>query len=121
LKTSRSSLAKRSQSEAAKLRQHAEVFAALGDPVRLSLVAKLVGRRPHSIAELTEGTQITRQAVTKHLRVLQNVGVVHGVKEGRESRFELDAKPLEFLQKYLSVIAAQWDEALHELKMFVEK
>ncbi len=107
-------------SNALKLEHHAEVFAALGDPVRLSLVHKLVGGKPHSISELTEGTKITRQAVTKHLRVLENVGVVHSVKEGRESLYELDAEPLEDLQQYLQIIAKQWDQALSNLKAFVE-
>ena len=63
---------------------------------------------------------MTRQAVTKHLRVLENVGVVHSVKAGRESRYELDAKPIESIREYLDVVAAQWDQALNNLKAFVE-
>jgi DNA-binding transcriptional ArsR family regulator len=105
---------------AKKIKQHAEVFAALGDPIRLSLVNKLVGGEPRSISELTEGAKVTRQAITKHLRVLEGVGVVHSSKEGRESLYELDAKPLESLQEYLAIIAQQWDEALNSLKAFVE-
>ncbi|HWU43892.1 MAG TPA: ArsR family transcriptional regulator, partial [Bdellovibrio sp.] len=77
--------------------------------------------QPHSISELTEGTKITRQAITKHLRVLESVGVVHSIKQGRESLYELDAKPLESMQEYLGVIAAQWDRALGDLKNFVEE
>jgi DNA-binding transcriptional ArsR family regulator len=108
-------------SNAIKIQKHAEMFAALGDPIRLSLVSKLVGGKPHSISELTEGTKVTRQAVTKHLRVLENVGVVHSVKQGRESLYELDAKPIETMQKYLEIIASQWDQSLLNLKNFVEE
>lgn len=97
------------------------MFAALGDPIRLSLVAKLVGGKPHSISELTEGTRVTRQAVTKHLRVLENVGFVQRAKLGRESLYELDPKPLETMQAYLGVIAEQWDRSLANLKAMIEK
>jgi DNA-binding transcriptional ArsR family regulator len=76
--------------------------------------------RSHSISSLTSGTKVTRQAVTKHLTVLENVGLVLKNKEGRESLYELDPKPLESLQKYLEIIASQWDKALHSLKTFVE-
>lgn len=110
----------RKQNTALKLQQHADMFAALGDPIRLRLVSKLVGGVPHSISQLTEGTKITRQAVTKHLHVLENVGVVHSIKEGRESLYELDPKPLESMQEYLKVISEEWDQTLNRLKQFVE-
>lgn len=111
---------RRTSSAALKTEKQAQVFAALGDPTRLSLVAKLIDRKPHSISTLTAGSKITRQAITKHLTVLQNVGLVCKVKDGRESLYELDPKPLESLQQYLEVIAAQWDQALQNLKAFVE-
>jgi DNA-binding transcriptional ArsR family regulator len=114
-------LRKNSNSSALKLEQQANIFAALGDPTRLSLVAKLIDGNPHSISDLSEGAKVTRQAITKHLTVLQNVGLVSSIKEGRESLYELDPKPLESLQEYLAVIASQWDKALHDLKMFVEE
>ena len=109
------------KSNAAEIRHRADIFAALGDPIRLSLVSKLVGGEPCSIAALTEGTKVTRQAVTKHLRVLESVGVVHSTKAGRESLYALDPQPLLSLQEYLAVISAQWDQALGSLKTFVEK
>lgn len=96
------------------------MFAALGDPTRLSLVAKLNNGKPHSISTLTDGSKITRQAITKHLTVLEDVGIVLKFKNGRESLYELDPKPLESSQEYLQVIAAQWDQALFSLKKFVE-
>jgi DNA-binding transcriptional ArsR family regulator len=112
-------LSRRSSTSA--IKQQADRFAALGDPIRLSLVTKLMGGKPHSIAQLTEGTKVTRQAVSKHLHVLESVGVVHCMKHGRESLYELDPKPLESMQEYLAVIAEQWDQALNSLKAFVEQ
>ena len=105
---------------ALKLHKHAEVFAALGDRTRLTLVAKLADGRSRSISDLTEGTRLTRQAVTKHLRILEEVGVVHNSKAGRETLYELDAKPMRSLQECLEVIGSQWDDALGRLKRFVE-
>jgi DNA-binding transcriptional ArsR family regulator len=101
-------------------RAHAPVFAALGDPTRLSLVAKLSAGQPCSISRLTEGSRLTRQAITKHLRVLESAGIVHGVRAGRESRYELDPKPLEDIRQYLNRVSEQWDQALTRLKVFVE-
>jgi len=98
----------------------APVFAALGDETRLALVARLADGRPHSISQLTTGTRLTRQAVTKHLRVLENVGVVHSARAGRESLFEFDPQPIEELKEYLDRVSRHWDEALSRLKTFVE-
>ena|ERR1700683_2631596 len=99
---------------------HAPVFAALGDATRLSLVAKLCGGPPRSISQLTAGSKLTRQAITKHLRVLESVEIVRSVRAGRESLFEFDPGPIEELQKYLDLVSEQWDQALSRLKSFVE-
>jgi DNA-binding transcriptional ArsR family regulator len=106
---------------AAGRRDPAPVFAALGDETRLSLVAALCGGRPRSISQLTEGTRLTRQAVTKHLRVLENAGMVHCVRSGRQSLFEFDPKPIEGIREYLDLVSEQWDRALSRLKSFVEE
>jgi len=98
----------------------APVFAALGDATRLSLVAKLSGGQLHSISQLTQGSKLTRQAITKHLRVLENVGIVHCLRTGRESRFQFDPKPIVEMTKYLDLVSRQWDQALSRLKSFVE-
>ena len=103
-----------------KRRARAPVFAALGDGTRLSLVAKLCGGQPHSISQLTEGSKLTRQAITKHLRVLESVGIVHSVRRGRESRFEFDPESMEGIKEYLDFVSEQWDQALSRLKSFVE-
>src|SRR4051812_25843959 len=101
-------------------RTSAAVFAALGDETRLSLVGKLTSGEPQSIARLTSGTSLTRQAVTKHLRVLEGAGVVRSVRVGRESRFALEPKPLDEVRAYLEHVSRQWDGALARLKSLVE-
>ncbi|HEV8486734.1 MAG TPA: ArsR family transcriptional regulator [Acidobacteriota bacterium] len=105
---------------AAKRHAYAPVFAALGDETRLWLVVKLCGGGPNSISQLTEGSQLTRQAITKHLRVLERAGVVHSVRSGRESLFHFDPKPIEGMKEYLALVSEQWDQALARLKSFVE-
>ena len=106
---------------AAKIEDYAPVFAALGDPTRLSLVTQLSQGEPKSISQLTSGLQLTRQAVTKHLRVLENVGLVRSTYSGRENRFELDTRPFKDINEYLQFVSAEWDDALSRLKAFVEK
>ena len=107
-------------SRLAELRARATVFAALGDETRLSVLSKLLTGEQQSIARLTEGTRLTRQAVTKHLRVLEDAGVVRSTRVGRESLFEIEPRPIEDARAYLDRIAQQWDDALHRLKAFVE-
>lgn len=99
----------------------ASVFAALGDETRLSVLAKLSAGEPQSIARLTAGTKLTRQAVAKHLRVLEDAGVVRSVRAGRESLYELQPKSIEDLRDYLDQVSKQWDDALGRLKRFVEE
>lgn len=104
-----------------RFKSHASVFAALGDETRLSLVGKLAGGAPQSIVRLSEGSGLTRQAIAKHLRVLEGAGLVRGVRAGRESRFAFRPEPFEELQSYLERVSGQWDDALTRLKSFVEK
>jgi len=96
------------------------VFAALGDETRLSLLERLSKGRRCSIAQLTDGTRLTRQAVTKHLRVLEKAGVVHATRAGRESVFEFDPRPVAEVRTYLDRVSRQWDEALDRLRAYVE-
>jgi DNA-binding transcriptional ArsR family regulator len=97
------------------------VFAALGDETRLSVLGRLAGGEPQSIARLTTGTRLTRQAVTKHLRVLEGAGVVRSVRVGRESRFTLEPRPIDEARAYLDLVSRQWDDALARLRAFVER
>lgn len=101
-------------------RQAAPVFAALGDPTRLGLVRRLSDEGPLSITRLSEGTGITRQAITRHLEALEQVGLVRDSKHGRERVFSLDLKRLELARQYLDHVSAQWDDAAARLKQFVE-
>jgi DNA-binding transcriptional ArsR family regulator len=96
------------------------VFAALGDRTRLLLVAKLSQGRRCSISQLTRGSRLTRQAITKHLRVLEEARIVHSVRDGRESLFEFDPEPMDEMRAYLDRVSADWDAALGRLKTFVE-
>ena len=104
----------------AKLRSQAAVFAALGDETRLTLIGKLCSGPPQSISRLAAGSTLTRQAITKHLHVLEGAGVVHSVRVGRESRFEFRLEPLKQLQSYLERVSDQWEDALGRLRSFVE-
>lgn len=96
------------------------VFAALGDNTRLGLLSRLQDGQSHAIVELTEGTGLTRQAISKHLHVLEDAGLVVSKKNGRESRYLFDANGIQKAQAYLDMASAQWDAAIMRLKNFVE-
>jgi DNA-binding transcriptional ArsR family regulator len=98
----------------------APIFAALGDEMRLRLVAMLCAGGAMSITQLTSGTDITRQAITKHLDVLATAGLVRDVKVGRERLWEFEPTQLDEARRSLQVIAQQWDHALAKLKRAVE-
>jgi DNA-binding transcriptional ArsR family regulator len=106
---------------AAGLARPGPVFAALGEETRLALVARLCARGPQSITRLTTGSDVTRQAITKHLHVLAGAGLVHDVRRGRERIWELDANGLDQARRWLDQISKRWDEALDRLKKFVEE
>lgn len=99
----------------------AHIFAALGDETRLWLIARLCQGSRQSISQLTEGTKLTRQAVTKHLQVLERVGLVRSVRQGRETLFEFDATPIETMTQYLELVSAQWEKKLTDLQSFLEE
>jgi len=98
----------------------APIFAALGDSTRLELVTRLSDGGTHSISKLCKGLGQSRQGVTKHLRVLEQAGVVISNKTGRENQFVLLPESLLRMQSYLQLVSTQWDEALERLKDFVE-
>jgi DNA-binding transcriptional ArsR family regulator len=103
------------------LRKSAPVFVALGDRTRLVLLTKLCDEAPLSITQLTAGSRLTRQAITKHLRVLQHAGLVRGVRRGRERLFEAATAPIDEASRALANISRQWDVALGRLKAMVER
>jgi DNA-binding transcriptional ArsR family regulator len=99
----------------------APLFAALGDETRLRLVARLCDGGPMSIVRLTEGFSITRQAITKHLRMMAEAGLVHSAQSGRESVWQLEPRRLDDARRYLNEISTEWDHALVRLKRLVER
>jgi DNA-binding transcriptional ArsR family regulator len=99
----------------------APVFAALGDETRLRIVARLCREGPASISRLTEAAEVSRQAVTKHLRALEGAGLVRSGRAGRECIWELQTRRLAQVRRYLDQISLQWDGTLERLKAFVEK
>lgn len=112
--------ARKSPVKAPALRHSASIFAALGDETRLKLIAFLCAGSAMSIAQLTSGTDITRQSVTQHLQVLANAGLVRDVKVGRERLWEFEPARLDEARRALDMIAQQWDDALMRLKLAVE-
>jgi DNA-binding transcriptional ArsR family regulator len=98
----------------------APVFAALGDHTRLRLLERLSYDGALSITRLTAGTRVTRQAITKHLHVLADAGLVRSSRHGREQLWELEGEPLREAQRQLEAIAGQWYRALLRLKAHVE-
>jgi DNA-binding transcriptional ArsR family regulator len=111
----------RRSSAALRVEQAAPIFAALGDETRLALVSRLGSSGPLSITRLTEGSNVTRQAVTKHLQVLAGAGLVRDEWRGRERLWVFEAARLAEARRCLDVISSQWDDALSRLKDFVEK
>jgi len=99
----------------------APVFQALGCVTRLELLARLGDGDEHSITALTSDLDLTRQAVTKHLQVLQRAGIVNQRRVGRESRFTIQPDSIAQARDYLARISDQWDDAIARLRSAVEK
>src|ERR1700677_2646737 len=97
----------------------AHLFAALGDETRLRLIARLCGHGPMSIARLTEHASVTRQAIRKHLRVMEESGLVRSTRHGRESIWQLERRRLEDAQRHLVSISKRWAAGLPRLREFV--
>ncbi len=98
----------------------ADVFAALGDPTRLHVVARLCAEGPLPIVRLTKGSKLTRQAIAKHLNVLARAGLLRGYRRGRERLWEVEADRLEVARTYLDRVSRRWDDTLDRLKAAVE-
>ena len=96
------------------------MFAALGDETRLRLVSRLCNEGALSISRLAEGSDVTRQAITKHLRVMEAAGLLRVTKVGRESIWELNPERLDEARRWLDLISQEWDVTLGRLKKLVE-
>ena len=105
---------------APRARAAAPVFAALGDPVRLGMVVRLCSEGPLSTIRLMEGTGVTRQAVSKHLRLLEDVGLLESARAGRDREWQIETRKLEDLRETLARLSAQWDARIERLRACVE-
>jgi DNA-binding transcriptional ArsR family regulator len=105
---------------AAQVRDAAPLFAALGDENRIRLLVHLSTRGPESITRLSARSDVSRQAITKHLLVLSRAGLVRDERRGRERVWQLESRRLAEAHAYLDRISEQWDDALERLKGFVE-
>ena len=108
------------RSATAEVKHSAPIFAALGDQTRLRLVFRLCDDGPLSITSLAAGSRLTRQAITKHLRVMEQAGLVRSTRHGRESVWKLKQRGLKDAHRYLDLISKQWDDALGRLRQLVE-
>src|SRR5438477_313383 len=101
-------------------RDHNAVFQALGDPTRRTLLRALSASGPSTLAELSSGVSVSRQAVSKHLALLQDAGLVVGRGEVRGRRYELTPAPLADALGWMVDVGAGWDDRLARLKRQVE-
>ena len=98
----------------------APLFDALGDPNRLRIVTRLCDGGPCSTAQVTEVVAVTRQAATKHLLLLEAVGLVSSERHGRERIWRIEPKPLAEASDYLTALSKRWDNAIDRLRAYVE-
>ncbi len=99
----------------------ADVFFALGDDTRLAVMARLGAGVPLSATALSDGARMTRQAIAKHLRVLEGARLVTHERRGREVLYALDARRLEEARTFLDAVSAGWDHAIERLRGMVEE
>jgi len=104
-----------------RVRDAAPIFSALGDETRLALVARLGSAGPQSIAQLSAGSNVTRQAITKHLQVLDSAGLVSSEWRGRERIWNFESGELDPARRFLDDVSSKWDEALARLQKLVER
>ena len=117
----RTAAARRSRAGFAVLTAAAPMFAALGDGTRLRLVARLCEEGPLSIARLADDEPVSRQAVTKHLRALEDARLVRSTRAGRERIWELEPARLAEATRLLAQASARWDAAIGRLRRIVEE
>jgi DNA-binding transcriptional ArsR family regulator len=114
-------LPRRASGGAAAAAEAVPIFAALGDETRLQLVTRLCTGGAMSVTRLADGAAISRQAITKHLRVLEAAGLTRVTRQGRESVWVVELTRLDTARQYLDVISKQWDDTLRRLARFVEE
>jgi ArsR family transcriptional regulator, cadmium/lead-responsive transcriptional repressor len=98
-----------------------ELWSAVGDPTRRRMLDMLLAGGPGTATSLSEHLPVTRQAVAKHLAVLDQAGLVHGVAAGRERRYHVDEAQLARAAAQLGEVGASWDARLQRIKRLAEK
>jgi DNA-binding transcriptional ArsR family regulator len=98
-----------------------DVFSALGDETRLRVVRKLAAGTALSATALSDGAAVTRQAISKHLQVLEGAGLVTHEKQGREVLYALEGRRLDEARAFLDGVSAGWDRAITRLRALVEE
>lgn len=97
-----------------------DLWSAIGDPTRRRLVDLLLAAGPGTATSLSEQLPVTRQAVAKHLGVLDRVGLVHATPAGREKRYRVDEAQLERAVAQLTAVGTTWDARLRRIKQLAE-
>jgi DNA-binding transcriptional ArsR family regulator len=97
-----------------------DLWSALGDPTRRRMVDLLLAGGAGTATTLSEQLPVTRQAVAKHLGVLDRVGLVHVTPSGREMRYQVDEAQLARAVAQLSSVGATWDARLRRIKRIAE-
>jgi DNA-binding transcriptional ArsR family regulator len=102
-------------------RDPSAVFSALSDPTRREVMRRLSDQGPSTLSELAAGLPVTRQAVAKHLSMLERAGLVSPTNEDRRRRYVLTPGPLTDATGWIAEVGAEWDERLAALKLHVER
>ena len=95
-------------------------FWALSDPVRLEILDRISSGSEVTVSQLAAVLPITRQAVSRHVRTLEEAGLVKGSQEGREHRYHVDTAPLDDARRWLDRRVASWEDALRRLATYLE-
>jgi DNA-binding transcriptional ArsR family regulator len=98
----------------------APLFDALGDPNRLRIITRLCDGGPSSTTEVTQVVAVSRQAATKHLMLMEAVGLVSSERKGRERIWRVQPRPLSEASDYLTALSLRWDRAIDRLRAYVE-
>ena len=101
--------------------REAQIYKALGDPIRLEIVQRLSARPTWTVGELSSNLGISRQGARKQIQVLVDADVVHLEQRGRQTDATLDTKTLQTAQAFIAKLERQWDNRLAALKKYVEE
>jgi len=93
---------------------------ALSDPLRIEILDRVSAGSEITVSQLAAVVPITRQAVTRHVKTLEDAGLILGSRQGREHRYRVDLKPIDEAGQWLNARAKSWDQALNRLARYLE-